>query len=63
MCVVVERVPEVARRAPSVLNGASDLLIQVFGEARGRHARSALYQHELARNAPIAGELTLALKS
>ena len=51
------------RDAPSVLNGASDLLIQVFGEARGRHARSALYQHELARNAPIAGELTLALKS
>ena len=50
------------RDAPSVLNGASDLLIQVFGEDRGRHARSALYQHELARNAPVAGELTLALK-
>ena len=50
------------RDAPSVLNGASDLLIQVFGEARGRHARSALYQHELARNAPVAGELTLAVR-
>jgi enamine deaminase RidA (YjgF/YER057c/UK114 family) len=50
------------RDAPKVLNGASDLLIDVFGEDRGRHARSALYQHELARNAPVAGELTLAVK-
>ena len=47
--------------APSVINGASDLLIQVFGANKGRHARSALYQHELARNAPVAGELTLAI--
>jgi enamine deaminase RidA (YjgF/YER057c/UK114 family) len=49
------------RDAPSVLNGASDLLISVFGPEHGRHARSALYQHELARNAPVAGELTLAV--
>jgi enamine deaminase RidA (YjgF/YER057c/UK114 family) len=49
------------RDAPSVLNGASDLLIEVFGQEHGRHARSALYQHELARNAPVAGELTLAV--
>jgi len=44
-----------------VMNGASDLLIEVFGQEHGRHARSALYQHELARNAPVAGELTLAV--
>jgi enamine deaminase RidA (YjgF/YER057c/UK114 family) len=50
------------RDAPKVLNGASDLLIAVFGEAQGRHARSALYQHELARDAPVAGELTLAVR-
>jgi hypothetical protein len=50
------------RDAPSVLNGASDLLIEVFGQEYGRHARSALYQHELARNAPVAGELTLAVE-
>ena len=31
---------------PSVLNGASDLLMQVFGE-RGRHARSAVSAHDL----------------
>jgi len=43
------------------MNGASDLLIEVFGEERGRHARSALYQHELARDAPVAGELLLAV--
>jgi enamine deaminase RidA (YjgF/YER057c/UK114 family) len=49
------------RDAPKVLNGASDLLIEVFGEQRGRHARSALYQHELARDAPVAGELMLAV--
>ena len=51
------------RDSPSVLNGASDLLVEVFGPDNGRHARSALYQHELARNAPVAGELTLAVAS
>ena len=51
------------REAPKVLNGASDLLVSVFGEARGQHARSALYQHELARDAPVAGELTLAMRA
>ncbi len=48
--------------APKVLDGASDLLIEVFGEELGRHARMALYQHELARDAPIAGEIMFALK-
>ena len=49
------------RDAPKVMNGASDLFVEVFGPERGRHARSALYQHELARDAPVAGELTLAV--
>ena len=47
--------------APSVLNGASDLLFEIFGKERGTHARMALYQHELARNAPIAGEIMFGL--
>jgi len=47
--------------APSVLNGASDLLIDVFGKDLGTHARMALYQHELARDAPIAGEVMFAV--
>ena len=33
-------------RAPDVLNGASDLFIEVFGEA-GRHARSAVGMQQL----------------
>lgn len=50
------------RDAPAVLNGASDLLIEIFGPERGAHARMALYQHELARNAPIAGEIMFAIR-
>jgi hypothetical protein len=42
--------------------GASDLLIEVFGEERGSHARIALYQSDLPREAPIACELTLFLQ-
>ena len=49
--------------SPSVLNGASDLLIEIFGPERGAHARMALYQHELARNAPIAGEIMFGLRN
>jgi enamine deaminase RidA (YjgF/YER057c/UK114 family) len=51
------------RSAPAVLNGASDLLIEVFGSDRGSHARSALYQHELTGTAPVAGQLTLAVRA
>ena len=47
--------------APAVLNGASDLLISIFGKERGVHARMALYQHELAGDAPIAGEIMFGL--
>jgi enamine deaminase RidA (YjgF/YER057c/UK114 family) len=34
---------------PSVINGASDLMVEVFGEA-GRHARSAVGVYRLPRN-------------
>jgi enamine deaminase RidA (YjgF/YER057c/UK114 family) len=33
--------PDGFRETPAVLNGASDLLVELFGE-RGRHARSAI---------------------
>ena len=46
-----------------VLNGASDLYVQVFGEGRGKHARAALFQHELSLDAPIEAEMTVQLKS
>jgi enamine deaminase RidA (YjgF/YER057c/UK114 family) len=42
---------------PQVINGASDLLGEVFGEA-GRHARSAVGVAVLPRNAPVEVELT-----
>ncbi|MFL6163653.1 MAG: RidA family protein [Jatrophihabitantaceae bacterium] len=41
---------------PGVVNGASELLGQVFGEA-GRHARSAVGVAELPMNAPVEVEL------
>ncbi len=41
---------------PMVINGASDLLVQIFGES-GRHARVALGAAELPLNAPIELEL------
>lgn len=41
---------------PSVLNGASELLEQIFGEA-GRHARSAVGVASLPLDAPVEVEL------
>lgn len=43
-------------RQPEVINGASDLLVEVFGE-RGRHARSAVGMFALPRN--IAAEIEM----
>lgn len=50
------------REAPWVLNGASDLLVEVFGPEKGRHARAALYQNELTFDAPIEIEMTVQVK-
>jgi len=41
---------------PQVLNGASELLLEVFGEA-GRHARSAVGMAVLPRDSPVEVEL------
>jgi enamine deaminase RidA (YjgF/YER057c/UK114 family) len=41
---------------PQVINGASELLIEVLGEA-GRHARSAVGVAELPLDAPVEVEL------
>ncbi len=43
---------------PKVANGASDLLVKVFGDA-GRHARSAVGVAELPLNAAVEVELTV----
>ena len=41
---------------PQVVNGASELLLEVFGEA-GRHARSAVGMAVLPLDAPVEVEL------
>lgn len=45
------------RLAPQVVDGASHLLIEVFGPERGSHSRISLYQHEMTLGAPIEVEL------
>lgn len=42
-----------------VLNGASDLYVELLGEERGKHARAALFQHELGLDAPVEAEMTV----
>ena len=46
---------------PQVVNGASELLLEVFGED-GRHARSAVGVAELPLNAPVEVELIAELR-
>jgi enamine deaminase RidA (YjgF/YER057c/UK114 family) len=47
--------------SPAVLNGASDLLVKVFGE-RGRHARAAVAVAGLPRNAAVEIQCVVALR-
>jgi enamine deaminase RidA (YjgF/YER057c/UK114 family) len=46
---------------PKVINGLSDLMVEVFGEA-GRHARSAVGLAELPLGVPIEIEMILEVK-
>ncbi len=43
-------------RQPEVINGASDLLVELLGD-KGRHARSALGTNNLPMNIPVEIEL------
>jgi enamine deaminase RidA (YjgF/YER057c/UK114 family) len=47
---------------PQVVNGASELLLEIFGEA-GRHARSAVGTAVLPLDAPVEVELIVEVKS
>jgi enamine deaminase RidA (YjgF/YER057c/UK114 family) len=47
---------------PAVVNGASDLLVKIFGDA-GRHARLAVGAAELPLNAPVELEIIIQLQS
>lgn len=55
VCVYVASSPGFTEQ-PKVANGASDLLVKIFGDA-GRHARSAVGAAELPLNAAVEVEL------
>ena len=46
---------------PKVVNGESDLLVQLFGE-RGRHTRAAIGVASLSNDAPVENEVTVQVK-
>ena len=43
---------------PKVVNGESDLLVQVFGE-KGQHTRAAIGVASLSQDAPVENEITV----
>jgi enamine deaminase RidA (YjgF/YER057c/UK114 family) len=47
--------------SPAVINGASDLLVQVFGEA-GKHVRAAVGVSALPRNAIVEVQMTVRVR-
>ena len=47
---------------PQVINGASDLLVELYGAA-GRHARSAVGMQQLPMNIPVEIELIVAVEA
>lgn len=48
--------------SPAVINGASDLLVQLFGEA-GRHVRAAVGVNALPRAAMVEIQMTVRPKA
>lgn len=48
-------------KTPAVINGASDLFVEIFGE-RGRHARSAVGLYELPFQMAVEIEMVVAVK-
>lgn len=60
LLVMVNSDPEFDQQ-PAVGNGASDLLVELYGEA-GRHARSAVGMAALPRGAPVEVEMVLAVR-
>lgn len=58
---MVNAVPEF-RQHPEVINGCSDLFVEVFGE-RGKHARSAVGMGSLPRGIPVEVEVIVEVES
>jgi enamine deaminase RidA (YjgF/YER057c/UK114 family) len=46
---------------PQVVNGASDLFIEIWGE-RGQHARAAVGVASLANEAPVETEVIVQIR-
>lgn len=46
---------------PQVINGASDLLVEIFGDA-GRHTRAAVGSVSLPLNVPVEIDFTIAIR-
>lgn len=57
---MVNAVPDFEQQ-PAVINGCSDLLVEVFGE-RGRHARSAVGMGSLPGNITVEIEAVVAVR-
>lgn len=49
------------REHPKVINGASDLLVELFGES-GKHARSAVGMQSLPMDIPVEIEMIVEIK-
>ncbi len=49
-------------KGPLVLDGASELLLEIFGETIGHHARLCTYVHTMSFHAPIETDLIVALR-
>ncbi len=49
-------------KQPMVINGASDLFVEVFGEEIGKHARSAVGMGGLPNNMPVEIEMIVQFK-
>jgi enamine deaminase RidA (YjgF/YER057c/UK114 family) len=47
---------------PPVINGCSDLILEVFGPERGAHTRSAVGMAELPLGVPVEIEAQLKIK-
>jgi enamine deaminase RidA (YjgF/YER057c/UK114 family) len=55
--------PEDFTQQPQVVNGFSDLMVEIFGEARGKGARSAVGMGSLPNNIPVEVEAIFEVES
>jgi|SRR5690554_1669542 len=48
---------------PFVMDGFTDLMVEVFGEEKGRHARSAIGTSNLPKNQPVEVEMIVKINN